>query len=265
MEQLLNVTYSEHYTEQRKMDIFVPGDNANGVGLLFIHGGGWNAGNRMAWHSVAAHFCELGYSCASVGYRLAPEWHHPAQIEDVRLGMSFFMENAAAYRFDPTRTAALGSSAGGHLAAMLSTIAAEDELGISPELRIRNTRPGAAVLYCPATNLHLDDNFDSLNGSIVKLFGSGEAELPGAYSEASPVDRIVGEEPVTLLIHGDDDKVIPVEHSRVYYEKLAKHGIRAELLILPGVPHGFGYGVKTPAQLESLAAIERFLRDVYPA
>src|SRR5689334_13881640 len=100
MEQLLDIKYSELDIELRKMDVFVPGDNANGIGLLFIHGGGWHAGARKAWHPVANYFCEKGFSCASTSYRLAPDAHYPSPIEDVRLAMSYFLENAERFRFD---------------------------------------------------------------------------------------------------------------------------------------------------------------------
>lgn len=263
MEQLMDVIYSGHDTEQRKMDVFLPGDNANGVGLLFIHGGGWHGGNRTAWHPVAEYFCAKGYSCASTGYRLAPDWTYPSPVEDVRLAMSFFLENAGRFRFDAGRTAILGSSAGGHLTAMLATIAADDDLGYTPEVRIRETKPQAVVLYCAATNLHPEDNLDRLNPSIAKLLGrTGPAAEP-LYREASPVDRIDGSEPATLLIHGDADEVIPVEHSRRFHDKLVQYGVSSELVILPGVPHGFGYGVKTQAQLDSLNAVEAFLAKVF--
>lgn len=265
MEQVMDVKYSEQDIELRRMDVFLPErGNANGIGLLFIHGGGWHAGNRQSWHAVARYFCEKGCSCASVGYRLAPDAHYPAPIEDVRLAMSFFLENAARFRFDTDRTVAIGSSAGGHLSAMLATIADDDDLGFTPELRIRETRPKAAVLYCPATNLHPADNFDNLKPSIERLFGQPEADIPQLYNEGSPIDRIDGREPPTLLIHGDGDTVIPLAHSVQYRDKLAEHGAEAQLVVLPGVPHGFGYGVGTPAQLESLRAIERFLKDCFP-
>ncbi|MEF3305087.1 alpha/beta hydrolase [Paenibacillus sp. GYB003] len=263
MERWPDVAYSENDAERRKMDVFVPGDNANGIGLLFIHGGGWHAGSRTAWHPVAERFCGLGYSCASVGYRLAPDWHYPAPVEDVRLAMSYFLENADRFRFDGKRTAAIGSSAGGHLAAMLATIPAEDELGYTSEVRIRETRPTAAVLYCAATNLRLADNVDSLKPSIEKLFGRPESEIPESYALGSPYDRIDGRASATLLIHGDADETIPVDHSRRYYDKLVRHGVKAELCVLPGVRHGFGYGASTPAQLEAISAIERFFAGIW--
>lgn len=262
MKELLDLPYSALHSESRRMDVFVPETGGHGKALFFIHGGGWHGGNRQSWHSVARYFCELGYTTVSVGYRLAPEWTYPSPVEDVRLAMSVFLERAEPYQFDRSRVAVVGSSAGGHLAAMLSTIDANDSIGYTEEMRERDTKPRAVVLYCAATTLHEADNVDRLKPSVLKLIGATEAEKPDAYAEGSPYDRITANTPPALLIHGDGDEVIPVGHSVKYREKLSQYGVPAELVILPGVPHGFGYGVKTDAQLKSLAAVEQFLEGI---
>lgn len=140
----------------------------------------------------------------------------------------------------------------------IATIAAEDELGMSGEVKVRDTRPKAVVLYCPATDLHIDHNV-RLHGPIGNLMGKPEADIPAAYTEASPVDRIDDSHPATLLIHGDTDEVILLEHSVRYHEQLTASGVSSELVVLPGVGHGFGYGVKTQAQLDALRAVGPFL------
>lgn len=263
MELLLNVPYSSNNHELQKMDVFIPGDNANGVGLFFIHGGGWKGGYRTQWHPVADYYCKKGYTCASAGYRLAPSAVYPTQIEDVRLAMSVFLERAKQYRFDPSRVAAVGSSAGGHLTAMLATILADDELGWTPEVRIRDTRPRSVVLYYPATNLHPEDNFDKTKPLIAGLFGRSDEEVAGLYESASPIDRIDGSELAALLIHGDTDDLIPLEHSIRFRNKLLAGGGKAKLVVLSGAKHGFGGGVNSPAQVESLQAIDRFLAEQF--
>ncbi|WP_028548486.1 alpha/beta hydrolase [Paenibacillus sp. UNC451MF] len=267
MKQILNEPYSSSNHELQKMDLFIPGDNANGVGLFFIHGGGWKSGNRKHWHPVAAYFCAKGYTCVSVGYRLAPRSVYPSQIEDVRLAMSVFMERAGQYRFDPSRIAAVGSSAGGHLAALLGTINAGDKLGWTPEMPILDTRPNTLILYYAATNLHPKDNYDNTKELIAGLFGRSDEEAAGVYESASPVDRINGSELNALLIHGDEDHIIPLEHSIQFRDKLLDQGGEAELVVLSSVKHGIkhsiGSGVTTSAQAEALQAADRFLTDQF--
>ena len=267
MEQIFNVPYSSGDHELQKMDLFIPGDNANGVGLFFIHGGGWKSGNRTHWHPVAAYFCAKGYTCVSVGYRLAPSSIYPAQIEDVRLALSVFKERAEQYRFDPNRIAAVGSSAGGHLAALLGTIDADDKLGWTPEMPILDTRLSTLVLYYAATNLHPKDNYDNTKLLIAGLFGQSDEEAGGLYESASPIDRINGSELNVLLIHGDEDDIIPLEQSIRFRDKLLAQGKKAELVVLSGAKHGIkhsiGSGVTTSAQAEALQAVDRFLTEQF--
>jgi acetyl esterase/lipase len=267
MEQLFNVPYSGSNHEQQKMDVFIPGDNANGVGLFFIHGGGWKSGNRTHWHPVAAYLCAKGYTCVSVSYRLVPGSVYPSQIEDIRLAMSVFLDRAEQYRFDPSRVAAIGSSAGGHLAALLGTIYADDKLGWTPEMPILDTRPSTLVLYYPATNLHPEANYDNTKPLLAGLFGRADEEGAGLYESASPIDRIHSSELSALLIHGDEDDIIPLEHSIQFRDKLLAHGRKAELVVLSGVRHGIkhsiGSGVTTSAQIEALQAAERFLTEQF--
>ena len=64
METRLAIPYSAEWQEERVLDLFLP-EAADGRALLLIHGGGWSAGSRAGWHSVAQHFCERGLVCAS--------------------------------------------------------------------------------------------------------------------------------------------------------------------------------------------------------
>src|SRR5690625_4151227 len=123
----IQLPYSEHFKEYRKMDIFEP-NQSNGTCLLFIHGGGWSAGNKEQWHEVMNYFCAKGYVCASMSYRLVPKFIFPSQIEDVRLGMQFLKDRARTFNFDPNSIVAVGSSAGGYIAVMLGLITETDEL-----------------------------------------------------------------------------------------------------------------------------------------
>jgi acetyl esterase/lipase len=132
----MNVPYGKGRDPRQRMDWFMP-DRANGASILFVHGGGWQGGDRKQWHGVAAHFAGLGFTCASAGYRLMPDADLRDQLADVRLAMSRLRERAVKEELRADRIAAVGSSAGGHLVAMLGTVAPDDPLGLSEELADR--------------------------------------------------------------------------------------------------------------------------------
>lgn len=96
---------------------FTPGSAA----VFFIHGGGMTLGNLDYEHGLAVKICEeLDVLVVSTGYRKAPEHAHPAQVEDCYAALAWMGTNAEALKFDPTRLAVYGGSAGGNLALAVS-------------------------------------------------------------------------------------------------------------------------------------------------
>jgi acetyl esterase/lipase len=248
METILNSAYSENH-ERNVVDLFLP-DQPNGCGLFCIHGGGWGGGKKEQWHSVAQHFCELGYCAASTNYRLSGHAQYPAQIDDVRQAFSFYQQQLESRNIEVNKIAVMGSSAGGHLAAMLGTDT--------------ENAPQAAVCYCPVTSICADLlQIGTLKDSYLKLMGKPEEDAPDDYKAASPILRIDGSEPPFLFIHGDADATVGLIQSTEMAERLKNAGAHAEVEVLPGVEHGFGYGVVTDAQKLSLARMEGFLSEQF--
>jgi acetyl esterase/lipase len=262
VKELLDIPFSREHTDARLIDVFLPDAvAANRRCILCIHGGGWSAGGRRQWHSLARHFCEQGYVTASADYRLAPAFTFPAAIEDVRLSMAWLRARADEFGFAATRVVALGSSAGGHLVALLATIRPDDPLGLTNEAPSPETVPDAVICYCPVLDVGA---WAKHSPESVKAFiGRPAEEAPDICAQASPPMRISGDEPPFLFLHGDADDTVPVAESVTMAEKLKAAGVRADVVILPGVGHGYGYGVNTPAQKESIARIARFLDDIW--
>jgi acetyl esterase/lipase len=263
MERRLDIAYSLDDPDVRRIDVFLPGQDANGAGIFFIHGGGWHAGDKESWHSVMEHFCGLGYVCTSAEYHLAPQWKLPKQAEDLRTAMAFVKAHADDYGFDPARVAVWGSSAGAHLAALLATTQPEAELGMTPEIVDRDTLPAAAVCLCSIFSFHhAEGTQEMLTKAICDVMGGTEAERPDLYRQASPIDRLCGKEPPFLMVVGDADDLTPVARHEAMRDAVIAQGGSAELVVLPGVGHGFGYGVTSEAQKQNLAHTERFLASV---
>jgi acetyl esterase/lipase len=261
MKERFDIVYSAEHTDRRRIDVFRPGGDASGAGIYFIHGGGFSGGSKEQWREVARHFCRAGYACASVEYRLAPDWKFPEWVADARLGMSWFKQRAAEYGFDPARVASAGSSAGGYLALILATIGPDDDLGRSDEMAVADTRPAAVVAYCPATSMHEARRWPGRE-AYPKLMPAPEAEDPELYRAASLEDRVRGDEPPMIFLHGDADDLIPLAESVELAARINALGGRAEVARIAGAPHGFGYGVKTDHQRAALAHAERFLKGV---
>lgn len=254
------VLYSKKYIEHRIMDIFIPDKNIKRGCILFVHGGGWMKGKRSSWDETAQYFCAKGFFCASTDYRLAPQWKFPSQIEDIRLAMSFFKQKVKVLGINNPFFIVIGSSSGGHLASLLSTIDKDEALGKVDELEISNTRPDATVCFCPITTVKIWDDCPAKIPPMIEGFiGGNELDFPEIYQQASPIERIKGNEPPFLFIHGASDDTVPLWHSANMHNKLLQYNCKSKLIVLNGVGHGFGYGVTTDAQKRSVKHIEEFL------
>ena len=258
-----DIAYSGNGHELCRMDLYVPSAaDRNGAAVLLIHGGAWRAGNREQWTALATSLAARGYVCASTSYRLAPEVIFPEQIKDVRLAMSVFKDMATKYGFDPERIGVVGSSAGGHLAGLISTIGPDDKLGSSDELGANtDTRPAAAVLYNPVLDFieeatDIEDARNFLGGPLSK-------KNAGVYFQASPARRLDENFPPVLLIYGTDDTLTPVSNCVAFSDSLYTLGIPCEISLFPGQAHGFGYRLENPEQKRAAQAtgdfFDRFL------
>lgn len=108
------------------LHVYTPAGEGPFPVLLFFHGGGFVLGSLEEFDPVCSHMAE-GAKCVvvSVGYRLAPEWKHPAQVEDAITVLEWMAVNAEKVNGDKTRIAVGGDSAGGNLSAVLTNVARE--------------------------------------------------------------------------------------------------------------------------------------------
>ena len=252
----LGICYSESFADSRRLDLFVP-QQPNGRGILLIHGGGWRSGSPAMWHYTAEHLGGQGYVCASCGYRLAPQHRFPAQVEDVRLAMAWMRGRAKDLGFGADRVAVLGSSAGGHLAAMLATVGPDDALGRTEELSCLDTRPNAVVCDCPVT--FFEDAGEAISEARRGFLGGTTEEISEVGAVASPLHRVTGDEPPFLLVHGELDTVVPPVHSVRLAERLEAAGVPVELVIVPKLAHGFAFHRDCPLHPEIHRRMEAFL------
>jgi hypothetical protein len=121
----LDVPYAGTDNPRQRLDLFLP-ETATGEKpiplVAFIHGGAFRAGDkRCGWPMVARLVTSGAYAGASIGYRLSGEVTWPAQIHDCKAAIRWLRANAKRYNIDPDRIGVIGTSAGGHLVAMLGT------------------------------------------------------------------------------------------------------------------------------------------------
>lgn len=162
--------------ERQKLDLYLPKDGTNLPLIINIHGGAFKAGSKE--NGVPLEYLTQGCAVASINYRLSQHAIFPAQIEDCKAAVRWLRAHASEYRLDPNRFAAWGSSAGGHLAAMLGTTGDTQQFDVGGNLD-QPSRVQAVVDYFGPTDFLQMDAHRLPNGQVHDLANSPESELIG--------------------------------------------------------------------------------------
>ncbi|MFR9633606.1 MAG: alpha/beta hydrolase [Rikenellaceae bacterium] len=199
------------------------GENKSDKAVVICPGGGYSILSMMnAGQRVGEWFAENGITAAVVVYRL-PNGVKEVPSEDVVEAMKIMRRRSAEFGFDPAKLGVVGFSAGGHLAATVSTLPAVED------------RPNFSVLFYPVIT---SEKGLAHEGSFNNLLGKGRsAEESAAYS----LERHINETtPPAILFHCSDDTTVPSVNSTLYYNALSKYRNDSALYIFPKGKHGWG-------------------------
>jgi acetyl esterase/lipase len=208
--------------------------------IVFIHGGGWQAGDRRAGAPLLAPFAERGYFCATIDYRLSGEAIFPAQIEDCKCAIRFLRAKAKEYKLDPNRIGVWGSSAGGHLVALLGTSGGEKSLEGKGGYEKESSRVQAVCDWFGPADFNVSANANwNAPTPVSKLLGGSMSEKKELAAKASPVTYATKDDPPFLIMHGDEDRVVPLKQSELMHAALKKAGVESTFQVVKGKGHGF--------------------------
>ncbi|GAB3284360.1 alpha/beta hydrolase fold domain-containing protein [Parasphingorhabdus pacifica] len=258
-----DLVFAERDTGPQRLDLFLPEPSPQRSPLVvYVHGGGWDAGFRYLGGAsaeagatesrTAAELVRSGYAVATVDYRLSGIAQSPAQVEDVAAGVRWLTERAADWHLDPNRVALWGSSAGGLLVSQLGAKTGEpsDPGGGLEGIRAVVNWFGPTDMSAEAEVEHpeLDDYARRV---VTKFLGCEPVDCPGIADAASPVRNLSGDEPPFLIQHGVDDSIVPLEQSLDFAEAMRELDLPVEVHPYEGVGHGFAPGPRTPAIVET--------------
>src|SRR5438132_623534 len=200
--------------------------------ILCVHGGHWDAGGKDRCPAVT--LVQDGYAVASINYRLTRTAPFPAQIEDCKAAVRWIRANASNHHLDPDHIGAWGSSAGGHLVALPGTSGGVPELEGSGDNMQYSSRVQAVCDVAGPADLPAMTNLGPKRMFAIEALLGGPLEKDKAKAiTASPIHYVSKDDPPFLIVHGEGDRVIPVEQSQRFYEALQKAGVNATLKILP--------------------------------
>jgi alpha-L-fucosidase 2 len=236
-----DIPYGEAAGEKLLLDANIPdGDGPFPIAIL-IHGGGWGAGDKgvpknpngadiSPWFGPLT---EAKFTWFSINYRLAPVHRWPACFDDVQTAIRWVKANAAQFKGDASRIALFGHSAGGHLAFLAAVNPSAD------------TKVQAAVGYAPVTDFEQElPTRGGISPSLKNLHNIPAEITPEALKilrDTAPINFITPNpkagHPPFLILHGDQDKTVPLQQSLNFQARLRANNVPCEVIILPGAQH----------------------------
>lgn len=250
------------------LDIYEPKKTAEAKlpVVIYVHGGAWAKGDKAVRadsyiESLILKLVEKNYAVISIDYTLVSEnVHFPLPIQDTKDAVRWVRKNAEKYNFDSENIGFFGASSGAHLS-LLAAYTKDNEYIGSPELSSYSGKVNYVVSNFGPTDLNqlLHTRLGKIPVAIVGLFFKPIVEIRqklvmgiSGYDikkdkrkaieylkTVSPINDVENGVP-TFILHGNKDKVAPLQHSKKLAKKLKKQNIETSLVIVKDGIHGFG-------------------------
>ena len=231
--------------ERQKLDLYLPKDTDESDRpplIVWIHGGAWLGGSKD--RCPALRFLRKGYAVAGINYRLSQHAIFPAQIEDCKAAIRWLRANSKEHNLDPKRIGVWGSSAGGHLVALLGTTGNIKEFDKGQNLKFSSRVQAVCDFFGPTDFTKMSSfptkmKHDAPDSPEAKLVGGPVQECKEACRRANPITYVTKDDPPFLIMHGDKDPLVPHNQSELLFEALKKAGVQVKLHTVKGGGHGF--------------------------
>lgn len=241
----------------RVFDVFEPERIEKDVTLFFIHGGGWRAGSRTAYHKIMEKFNERGYLIASTDYRLNATDAFE-QIQDVREAYDALV-SLLKEKNRPLKIAVFGASAGAHLASMLS-LATPNSCGEICHLKNEWVQPSFVMLQSTPVDLTpWEAMMPASKREIQSIVGASYENNPERYERLSPKNYVSKNNPPVFFMEAELEHMFLSSFTLDIAKKHREWGIESHWKIYEKMEHGFLFDLERKAQIQAFEDICLFI------
>jgi acetyl esterase/lipase len=250
------------------LDVTVPDGKGPWPMVVFIHGGAWFVGHPTISNpkyqklNFINKLVDAGFAVARISYRFSAEARFPVQLHDCKSAIRFLRKNATHFGVDPHRFAAMGDSAGGHLASMVGVTNNNYEMeGVVGQLKGSSAVQAVVNWFGPVNFLTMEadaraaninwPSHDAADAPEALLIGGSVQENIAAALAASPLTYITAHAPPFLIQHGTKDRMVPFAQSQTLANALQKAGCNVTLKPIEGADHCF-WGVPEEGIVEDV-------------
>lgn len=224
--------------------------------IVFPGGGYWFRAPEEG-EGYARYLNTLGMDAFVLQYRVSP-YHFPAQLLDARRSIRFVRANAEKFGVDANKIGVMGSSAGGHLAAMVSTYRGTTEFENNDDIDKVDYIPDFQILCYPV--ITLSDMAIAHIGTTLNLIGTESDKLVIA-KDLNPALIADEKTPKAFIWHTSNDEGVNVCNSLQYGERLRHVGVLFEMHVFPDGEHGLALAENEPHVGQWTTLFENWLKD----
>jgi acetyl esterase/lipase len=202
---------------------------------------------------------QRGYTVFTIGHGCQPRFTIPDAVADIHRAVRYIRSHAKDYGIDPERFGICGGSAGGHLSLMLGTGGAAGNKNAADQVERASSRVQAVACFFPPTdflnygakgkiafavdgtlaNFRTAIDVREFNPKTKRLEHLSDEKLPELYKKVSPITHVTADSAPSLIIHGDADKLVPIQQAEVFVAAMEKAGATAKLIVKKGADHGW--------------------------
>jgi acetyl esterase/lipase len=239
-----DIAYVTDGHARQKLDLYLPGKSTNTPLVVWVHGGAWREGSKD--NTRATWLLSEGYAVASINYRLSQHATFPAQIEDCKAAIRWLRSNAAKYGYDGNRIGVWGASAGGHLVALLGVTGDVKDFDKGENLKVSSRVQAVCDFFGPTDLTKMNEqagargrmDHDAPDSPESQLVGGPVQQNKAKAARANPINHISQGDAPFLILHGDQDSLVPIRQSELLHAALTQAKVNSTFHVVKGVGHG---------------------------
>jgi acetyl esterase/lipase len=246
------------------LDVFTPKNKPNGAAVVAIVSGGWYSDpssiDSVFFADIINVPVQRGYTVFAVCHGSQPRFTIPDAIADMNRAVRYIRYHARTYHIDPRRIGVTGGSAGGHLSLMLGVAGDRGDRRSSDAVERTSSRVQAVACFFPPTDFlnygHDGERAFAEDGVLANFRTAIDVrdldkrtkrlehladkdKFEALCRRVSPISHVSRDDPPTLIIHGDADKLVPIQQAEIMVARLKKAGVPAMLEVKKGAGHGW--------------------------
>ena len=242
-----DVIYGRKFGTALTLDVIQP-EQTNGFAVLWMVSGGFYSSHEAIKPEFYQPLLARGYTVFAVVHGSQPKFHIPEIEEDIHRAVRFVRFHARDYGIDPAHLGISGASAGGHLSLTMATQGTRGKPDAKDPIDRESSAVQAAACFFPPTD------FLNWGASGVDAVGVGPlaqfktafgprsdtAESRAVYGkEISPYNFLTANLPPTLIIHGNADRLVPIQQAEIFIKRAEELKAPAKLVVREGKDHGW--------------------------